>query len=254
MQIQFIGCAAANFRKGRLAPYRPEAIVIHIMAGSLLGTDSWFANPAAGVSAHYGIGRNGQIHQYVREEDTAFHAGTVDRPLWQTIKRTAAGVIVNPNHYTIGIEHEGRETDVWTDSMCGTSGELIAAISARWGIPVDRAHIVKHHEIRFAKPCPGDTAPMDRLIALAAGGAAPAPVPPALTQVTTMMTLKIRVGAPNTFVPIRRVVPAGATLQVAGFTASGESVAANPNWYRDPSGDFFWAGGTDRPHPAISPA
>lgn len=249
MQIPFIGCASSNFRPRRLAPHRPEAIVIHIMAGTLAGTDSWFSNPIAGVSAHYGIGKNGLIHQYVREEDTAFHAGTLDRPSWTGLKRTASGMVVNPNHYTIGIEHEGRGNDVWTDAMTSASAALVAAIAARWGIPVDRAHIIKHHEIRHAKPCPGDTAPMDRLIAMASGGAAP--VPPAFTQVTAMTLLKIRAGAPNTFVPIRRVVPAGSTLQVAGFTPSGEPVAANPNWYRDPAGDFFWAGGTDRPHPGV---
>lgn len=249
MHIQFTGCAPSNFRPGRLAPHRPEAIVIHIMAGSLAGTDSWFSDPISGVSAHYGIGKNGQVHQYVREEDTAFHAGTVDRPSWTGLKRTAAGVIVNPNYYTIGIEHEGKGNEVWTDAMTNASAELVAAIAARWGIPVDRAHVIKHHEIRHAKTCPGDTAPMDRLVTLAAGGAVPAPT--TITQVVTMTVLKIRVGAPNTFVPIRRVVPAGATLQVVGFTASGEAVSANSNWYRDPSGDFFWAGGTDRPHPLV---
>lgn len=70
-----------NFIRGR-GGYRPEAVVIHIMAGTLVGTDAHFANPASQVSAHYGIGKQGQIHQYVKEEDTAFHVGTVDRLTW----------------------------------------------------------------------------------------------------------------------------------------------------------------------------
>lgn len=84
-----------NFTRGR-SGYRPEAVVIHIMAGTLAGTDAHFANPASQVSAHYGIGKQGQIHQYVKEEDTAFHAGTVDRPTWALIKPG-----INPNLYCV---------------------------------------------------------------------------------------------------------------------------------------------------------
>jgi N-acetyl-anhydromuramyl-L-alanine amidase AmpD len=242
MNIQFVGCAASNTRKGRKTPYRPEAIVIHIMAGSLAGTDVWFNSAAAGVSAHYGVGRRGEVHQYVAEEDTAFHAGTVDRPDWSLLKPG-----VNPNHYTIGIEHEGQPTDQWTEAMRSASAELIAAIATRWSIPIDRAHIIKHHQIRFAKSCPGENAPIDDLIARAQALALPPPAAP--PQVTALTNLKVRSGAPNTTAAIRRVAVAGSALAVAGFTAQGESVSGNPNWYRDANGDFFWAGGTDRPHP-----
>jgi N-acetylmuramoyl-L-alanine amidase len=83
---------------------RPEAIVIHVMAGSLAGTDSWFASAESQVSAHYGIGKNGEVHQYVEEENTAFHAGTVDRPSWPLIKKATNKSFINPNLYTIGIQ------------------------------------------------------------------------------------------------------------------------------------------------------
>jgi N-acetyl-anhydromuramyl-L-alanine amidase AmpD len=244
---EFVGCASSNFRSGRPAPNRPEAIVIHIMAGSLRGTDLWFGNPASSVSAHYGVGKDGTVHQYVREEDTAFHAGTVDRPLWTSIKKTAAGTFVNPNYYTIGIEHEGFPDDDWTAAMQASSVALIAEIAARWQIPIDRDHIVRHHEIRLAKPCPGSKAPMDDLVRLASA----APVaPPALTQVTAISNLNVRAGVPSTAAPVRRVVTAGTVLPVAGFTATGQVVANNPFWYQDPAGDYFWAGNTNRPNPA----
>lgn len=45
--------------------YKTIAIVDHIMAGTLSGTDSWFANPASQVSSHFSVGKNGEIHQYV---------------------------------------------------------------------------------------------------------------------------------------------------------------------------------------------
>mgnify|MGYP001602470590 FL=1 len=154
-----------NFWTGRKG-YRPEGVVIHIMDGTLVGTDSWFANPAALVSSHYGIGRTGEVHQYVKEEDTAWHAGRVDAPVWKLVKPN-----INPNLYTIGIEHEGKSDDVWTDAMKQSSGELIREICQRWQIPIDRNHIVGHFEIFSKKPnCPArDKKIIDELVALAAG-------------------------------------------------------------------------------------
>ena len=154
-----------NFWAGRKG-YRPEGVVIHIMDGTLVGTDSWFANPASQVSAHYGVGRTGEVHQYVKEEDTAWHAGRVDVPVWKLIKPN-----INPNLYTVGIEHEGKPDDVWTDAMKQSSAELIREICQRWQIPIDRNHIVGHFEIFSKKPnCPArDKKIIDELVALAGG-------------------------------------------------------------------------------------
>ena len=154
-----------NFWAGRKG-YRPEGVVIHIMDGTLVGTDSWFANPASLVSSHYGIGRTGEVHQYVKEEDTAWHAGRVDAPVWKLIKSN-----INPNLYTVGIEHEGKPDDVWTDAMKQSSAALIREICQRWQIPIDRNHIVGHFEIFSKKPnCPArDKKIIDEIVALAGG-------------------------------------------------------------------------------------
>ena len=154
---------SSNFWVGRKG-YRPEGIVIHIMDGTLIGTDSWFANPSSQVSAHYGIGRIGEVHQYVKEEDTAWHAGRVDAPVWKLIRPN-----INPNLYTIGIEHEGRPNDVWTEAMKQASAILIRDICQRWQIPIDRNHIVGHFEIFSKKPnCPASNkAIIDELVTLA---------------------------------------------------------------------------------------
>ena len=58
------------------------AIVDHIMAGTLVGTDSWFQNPSSQVSAHFGVGKNGQIHQYVDINNVAWANGVVNKPSW----------------------------------------------------------------------------------------------------------------------------------------------------------------------------
>lgn len=145
---------------------RPEAVVIHIMVGTLSGTDSWFAKKESGVSAHYGVGRNGQVHQYVKEEDQAFHAGRVKGATWKLLKRNSTGKTINPNLYTIGIEHEGRGPEPWTEEMYAASAALIREITDRWAIPLDRLHIIGHSEIYGVKTCPGTGVDLDRLIAL----------------------------------------------------------------------------------------
>src|ERR1700744_1078539 len=119
-----------NYSRGR-SGYRPEAIVIHVMDGTLTGTDSWFANPQSSVSAHYGIGKNGEIHNYVAEENTAWHAGRINAPSWKRIKQMANGNYINPNYYTIGIEHEGTTDSDWPEAMYQSSGNLIAQIAAK---------------------------------------------------------------------------------------------------------------------------
>jgi N-acetyl-anhydromuramyl-L-alanine amidase AmpD len=161
--IQKIWKGSPNFWAGR-KDYKPEIVVIHIMDGTLSGTDSWFANPASQVSAHFGIGRNGEIHQYVKEEDTAWHAGRVDSPSAKFVKPN-----INPNLYTIGIEHEGGSKDIWTDAMKKASSLLIREICQRWQIPIDRDHIIGHYQIYSKKPdCPShDKKILDELVALA---------------------------------------------------------------------------------------
>ena len=154
---------SSNFWVGRKG-YRPEAVVIHIMDGTLPGTDSWFANPTSQVSAHYGIGKSGEVHQYVQENDAAWHAGRVDAPVWKLIRPD-----VNPNLYTIGIEHEGKPDEGWTEVMKQSSATLIREICQRWHIPIDRDHVVGHFEIFSKKPnCPATNKKiLDELVALA---------------------------------------------------------------------------------------
>jgi N-acetylmuramoyl-L-alanine amidase len=167
MQAQWIGCAAENFRKGRHG-FEPKAIVIHIIVGSLEAADLTFRDPRSSVSAHYGVGKSGRLLQFVNEADTAFHAGTVVRPAWKLLDPH-----VNPNYYTIGIEHEGQPQDAWPDEQYESSATLVREIAARWKIPLDRDHIIMHHEIRASKTCPGSV-DMERLMREAAAAPNPA--------------------------------------------------------------------------------
>jgi N-acetylmuramoyl-L-alanine amidase len=161
MEVQWKGCSAKNFRAGRPGGLRPTAIVIHISDGCLSSADEWFDNPEAEVSAHYIVAKSGEVHQYVKEEDTAYHTGAAVSPTWKLLRPG-----VNANWYTIGIEHEGKPEDAWNEKQYEASAELIAGIARRWGIPMDEDHVVLHREIHGDRPCPGYVFDRVKLIAM----------------------------------------------------------------------------------------
>lgn len=175
MLLEIHQTPSPNYYLGR-GSYQPEAIVIHIMEGTLAGTTSWFQNKASKVSAHYGIGRDGRVHQYVQETDTAWHAGRVRLPTWSLIRKKNNGTYINPNYYTIGIEHEGYAHSDWTDELYHASSELIRDICQRWQLPIDRDHIIGHREIYAGKKCPGDKVDLQRLIDMARRGESNLPI------------------------------------------------------------------------------
>jgi hypothetical protein len=129
---------SGNYTQGRQGA-RISYIVIHDTEGSYAGAISWFKNPASNVSAHYILrSSDGDITQMVREQDIAWHAGN-----W------------NYNKAAIGIEHEGwmSQPDRWyTEVMYRRSAQLTAAIAKRYGVPVDRQHIIGHYQV----PRPND--------------------------------------------------------------------------------------------------
>ncbi len=147
--------------------YKPEIIVIHIMDGTLLGTDSWFQTPISKVSSHYGIGFTGEIHQYVQDEKAAWTQGYHEGA---TFKLHKPGI--NPNLYCLSIENEGRNlVNAPTVHINALVGQ-IKALAARWDIPIDRSHIIGHYEVDpVRKPnCPtSDRIFLDKIVAMANG-------------------------------------------------------------------------------------
>jgi N-acetyl-anhydromuramyl-L-alanine amidase AmpD len=128
--MDWIPAARSNYDVGRGAAI--TAIVIHETDGSYFSAVNWFQNPRSRVSAHYLVRAwGGGITQFVGEGDTAYHAR-----------------IANP--WTIGIEHEfDPRHGIWhTDAQYRSSASLVCAIAKRYGIPIDRAHIIGHNEVR----------------------------------------------------------------------------------------------------------
>lgn len=242
----FIGCATRNFRPGRRAGAKPEAIVIHIIVGSLRSADNTFLHPRLTQprSAHYGVGRTGEVHQYVSETDTAFHAGVVVDPTWRLLKPGG-----NPNAYTIGIEHEGYADTLWPAAQQEASAELVARVASRWGIPLDADHVITHHEIRASKSCPGLGVSLLALITRSAALAPTLPSPGAPMQVRTLVAVNLRDGLPSRAAPTLEVILPGTELPVLGVQAQGEAYRGNSTWYEVRPAAYIWSGATDRPDP-----
>jgi peptidoglycan hydrolase-like protein with peptidoglycan-binding domain len=127
--LEWLPAASTNFAISR-GGEPIVAIVIHGTDGSYESALSWFQNPRALTSAHYVIRRDGLITQMVTEANMAFH-------------------VRGSNRGTIGIEHEFDPAHgvTYTDALYRSSATLVCAIARRYGIPIDRAHIVGHSEL-----------------------------------------------------------------------------------------------------------
>jgi N-acetylmuramoyl-L-alanine amidase len=120
-----------NYTPGR--PATPTRITLHIMAGHLTGTDRVFQQPRRQASSTYGVGGNGDVHQYVADTDTAWADGSF-----------------TSNQKSISIEHEGGLEGVPnTDACVQASAELCATIASRYGWPqlIHGQNVFLHREI-----------------------------------------------------------------------------------------------------------
>jgi len=129
----WVPASSANFSTAsRPHDFPVDMIVIHDIEGSYAGAIQWFQNPAAQSSAHYVVSATGAITQMVAEHDIAWHAGNWDY-----------------NTRAIGIEHEGFVScsTCYTDAEYQASAHLAASICSRWGVPMDRSHVIGHSEV-----------------------------------------------------------------------------------------------------------
>ncbi|MCE5167879.1 N-acetylmuramoyl-L-alanine amidase [Paenibacillus profundus] len=154
-------------RKGQA----PLIIVNHISAGSMSSMDSWFTSPDNKVSsAHFGVSKQGTIHQYVKLERMAWAQGiTADR-----IATAPAAIVrskgINPNLYAVSIEHEGLDGELTEQQFVASVAlhrYIQAYVADHWGytIPFDREHVLGHFQIDPVRKasCPGAKFPWKQL-------------------------------------------------------------------------------------------
>ncbi|MEU5188530.1 N-acetylmuramoyl-L-alanine amidase [Streptomyces klenkii] len=130
---EWAAASSANWRRAsRPDDYAVDRVVIHVVQGSYGDALRVFRDPLHEAAAHYVVRKDGHVAQTVRELDVAFHSG--NRAF---------------NERSIGIEHEGYvdRPAGFTDAMYAASARLAADICARYGIPVDRTHLVAHSEV-----------------------------------------------------------------------------------------------------------
>jgi N-acetylmuramoyl-L-alanine amidase/IPT/TIG domain len=92
-------------------------LVMHIMQGTLGGTDSWFHNTTSRVSSHFGVGKDGTVYQWVDTADRAW--------------AQAAG-----NPVGISIEHEGNVPDPLTPQQIAADSAILTWVHQTHGIPL----------------------------------------------------------------------------------------------------------------------
>jgi N-acetylmuramoyl-L-alanine amidase len=122
-----------SFTKASRGAKQIRTIVIHATdGGSLLGNVWWLSGGHSHASAHYVVARDGSIVQLVHLSDIAWHAGN-----WRV------------NVHSIGIEHVGDTYDPagFTAAEYASSARLVAWLVRRYGIPVDRTHIIGHAQV-----------------------------------------------------------------------------------------------------------
>ncbi|EYT78659.1 amidase [Streptomyces sp. Tu 6176] len=117
---------------------RIRYIVIHDTEGRWDGVLNLVQDPTY-VSWNYTLrSTDGHIAQHVNNKDVSWHAGN-----WYV------------NATSIGLEHEGflADPDAWyTEAMYRSSARLVRYLAGKYGIPLDRQHILGHDTV------PGTTA------------------------------------------------------------------------------------------------
>jgi N-acetyl-anhydromuramyl-L-alanine amidase AmpD len=118
----------------RPAGLRINSIVIHDTEESYPDTIATFQNPESFVSANYVIqSATGDITEMVRPQNVAWAVGD-----WYY------------NTHSISIEHEGfaAQGAAWyTQAMYQASSKLVRYLAHRFGVPLDRAHIIGHDNV-----------------------------------------------------------------------------------------------------------
>ncbi len=133
-EIQWIPSPHYNRRPSA----RIDMLILHYtVTSSLENTVSWFQNPTAKVSAHYVVGKGGQIVQMVRDEHRAWHAGVSN---WNGEP--------DCNDYAIGVEivNEGEKKGIpYTPRQYEALIYLCDLLVNRYAIPQFR--VLGHSDI-----------------------------------------------------------------------------------------------------------
>jgi len=107
---------SANFNRGGMK--RPlRGLVLHIQQGTENGTFSWFNNPVARASAHFGNPKQGALEQFV----------DIDNVAWAQV----AG-----NREWISVENEGKSGESLTENQIDNLANLLGWLHWNMDVPL----------------------------------------------------------------------------------------------------------------------
>ena len=133
---------ASNYTVGRSGKKIDKIVIHHAATTSFDGIGATFKKPSRNASAHYGVGSQGNVDQYVSESNTAWHAGNWDG-----------------NLTSIGIENvnaSGAPDWAIAESTFETLVELVRDIATRNGLlPLTVGKNLFGHKDFSATACPG---------------------------------------------------------------------------------------------------
>ena len=142
--------------------YKLKLIVVHVTDGYFPSDLAWLRNPASEVSSHDLIAPNGDVHELVDWQNSAWHAGRVLNPTAK-LKKNLWGGYVNPNYYSYGIEVSCKPPAAPTPAQMESLKARIKDRLTLFNLPTDRDHIIGHKEIYSGKTCP-DPINIDQLV------------------------------------------------------------------------------------------
>lgn len=141
MTIQFR--QSPNYDKGRRGT-PIDTIIYHWINGPLSIADAAFARPSRMASAHFAV-EDETVHQYVKIEDTAWHAG-----------------VYKVNMRSVGIEHSAQPGRDASEATYETSARLVLDIAQHIGRRVGDFQHLPHRAVKNTA-CPG-TIDIDRIV------------------------------------------------------------------------------------------
>lgn len=114
---------------------RPDMVVLHYTAmATAQAALARLSDPAAQVSAHYLIARDGQLFQLIDEAARAWHAGA---GCW--------GAVSDINSRSIGIELDNDGTSPFSAPLMARLEALLPGVMARWSVPPER--VIAHSDM-----------------------------------------------------------------------------------------------------------
>ena len=157
----------------------PDFIVCHITEGAFNGTVAWITKPAAQVSYHFVVARDGRVSQAVDVENMAWANGTRNDGGNMCNSHSTIAAIrerrVNANLYSVSIGFEGihaQTQGALTEAQTSAGAELMRHIRDEikrlygFEIPLARTNIIGHNEVtpRTRPHCPGERFPFDEFV------------------------------------------------------------------------------------------